>query len=60
MDRLWAALALVLVIEGAVPFPTPEGVRRAWAAGAGLPDRALRLGGLTVMLCGVALLYLTD
>jgi uncharacterized protein len=59
VERLWAALALVLVIEGALPFLSPEAVRRAWAAGSHLPDRVLRVGGFAAMLAGVALLYLT-
>lgn len=57
MERLWTALALVLVIEGALPFLSPGRVRSAWAAGSLLPDRLLRGAGLAAMLVGVAVLY---
>lgn len=58
MERLLAAVGLVLVLEGLLPFLAPERVRRAWAAGSLLPDGMLRWGGLAAMLSGVALLYL--
>lgn len=60
MDRLWTALALVLVIEGALPFLSPGRVRGAWAAGSVLPDRVLRGAGLAAMLMGVVVLYLVN
>jgi uncharacterized protein YjeT (DUF2065 family) len=53
---LWAALALVLVLEGMMPFLTPGRVRAALAAIQQLSDRQLRLLGLLSMLGGVILL----
>lgn len=57
-NDLWAALALMLVIEGLVPFLSPDALRRMLASVAQLDDRSVRIAGLISMLCGVALLYL--
>ncbi|VAW78636.1 Putative inner membrane protein YjeT (clustered with HflC) [hydrothermal vent metagenome] len=56
-NDLWAALALLMVIEGIVPFISPDAVRRMMAAMAQMDDRSLRMAGLVSMLSGVALLY---
>ncbi len=56
-NDLWAALALLMVIEGVVPFVSPDAVRRMMAAMAQMDDRSLRIAGLVSMLSGVALLY---
>jgi len=55
---LWAALALMLVLEGILPFLSPESVRRLLAAMAQVDSRSMRISGLTSMLLGVGLLYL--
>lgn len=55
---LWAALALVLVIEGILPFMSPRGMRGAWQQMARLDDRTLRITGLASMIAGVVLLAL--
>ena len=52
------ALALVLVIEGIMPFLNPAGMRRMLAMVAQLNDTTLRIIGLTSMIIGVLLLYL--
>jgi uncharacterized protein len=57
-NDLGTALALMLVIEGALPFLNPAGVRRMLAAVQVLGDRELRLAGLTSMALGLGLLYL--
>ena len=51
------AMALVLVIEGVLPFLRPEIWRRTMGRIALQPNKALRLMGLMSMLVGVALLY---
>lgn len=51
------ALALVLVIEGMLPFLKPEVWRKTMGRIAERPDAALRWMGLTSMLMGVTLLY---
>ena len=53
---LFAALALVMVIEGIMPFVSPQGLRRAYAQMVQLNDRSLRVIGLISMVAGVVLL----
>lgn len=55
---LLAALALVLVIEGIVPFLNPQSLRKMLVTVAQLDDRTLRITGLVSMICGVVMLYL--
>ena len=54
---LLVALALLLVIEGVVPFLHPDAMRRAMLALAKMNDSTLRFAGLTVMVAGCLLLY---
>ncbi len=56
MDELIRAIALVLVIEGMLPFLSPDGWRQAMMQAARLPDRVLRLVGLGSMLISVIIL----
>ena len=57
-NDLWVALALMLVIEGVLPFLSPGAMRRMLATMAQMDDRSVRIAGLISMLSGVALLYL--
>lgn len=57
-NDFWAALALVLVIEGVMPFLSPSGLRRTMRTVIEMDDRALRTLGLLSMLSGTLLLYL--
>jgi uncharacterized protein YjeT (DUF2065 family) len=52
------ATALVLVIEGIMPFISPSSSRAVFARLCGLDDRILRLVGLSSMIAGVAALQL--
>ena len=54
---LFAALALYLVLEGLMPFLSPQSVKRLMQALSDLQDRQLRLFGLVSMSAGLALLY---
>lgn len=54
---LLAALALYLVLEGVMPFLSPQSVKRLMQALSSLQDRQLRLFGLASMSAGLALLY---
>ena len=56
-NDLLAALALVLVIEGMLPFLNPQSLRRMLVTVAQLDDRTLRLTGLVSMVGGLLLLY---
>lgn len=52
------AIALLLVIEGVLPFVNPKAMRRLWSQMVRTDDRTLRFAGLTSMLLGLGLLYL--
>ena len=55
-QSLFAALALVLVIEGVIPFVSPGRYRRLVQSIAGVSDRQLRVVGIISMAVGVLLL----
>jgi len=59
MDDLIRAIALVLVIEGMMPFLSPDGWRQAMIQAGRLNDKTLRIIGLCSMLIGVIVLYLS-
>lgn len=55
---LLTAIALVLIIEGIIPFLSPHYCRSMMEAMIRCNDRALRIMGLIAMLIGVVLMYL--
>ena len=55
---LLAAVALMLVLEGIMPFVNPKGYKSMMQTITGMEDSVLRYGGLFSMLGGVVLLYL--
>jgi uncharacterized protein len=57
MRDLWTALALVLVIEGALYALFPEGMKPA-ARALAAPPQTLRLAGLAAACAGVVLVWL--
>ncbi|MFT6388746.1 MAG: hypothetical protein ACJAUP_002129 [Cellvibrionaceae bacterium] len=57
-ETLFAAVALMLVLEGIIPFLYPSKWRNLVAALATINDPQLRIMGLISMLTGVGLLYL--
>ncbi|NOR43546.1 MAG: DUF2065 family protein [Gammaproteobacteria bacterium] len=57
-EHIIPALALVLVIEGMLPFISPRSWRDAMSQAAQLPDRVLRGLGFASMMAGVIILYL--
>lgn len=56
--ELFVALAMVLIIEGIVPFIYPQGLRRTLAIISRLTDGQLRTVGATTMLLGLVALYI--
>ncbi len=54
---LWAALALVLVLEGLIPFVSPAGYKNMVQQMAEMPAQSLRGIGLVLMIVGLLLLY---
>ena len=57
-DELFKAFALVLVIEGIMPFVGPDKWRQTMLQASQLPNNVLRGIGLANMLFGVILLYM--
>jgi len=56
-NDLWAAVALVMVMEGVMPFLSPNLSRQTMLKMAEMDDGALRIIGLISMLSGLGLLY---
>lgn len=52
-----SALALMLVLEGLLPFLSPKGFREKMLAMLSMNDSQIRFASLTAMLVGVVLLY---
>lgn len=55
---LWVALALMLVVEGILPFASPRAFRDMMRMVSEMDDKSLRNSGLFTMLAGLVLLYL--
>jgi uncharacterized protein YjeT (DUF2065 family) len=55
---LLAALAIVCIIEGVMPFLNPAGMKRLLTRMAAMEEREMRIIGLVSMLVGLAILYL--
>ena len=58
MTDLLTALALVLVLEGALWAISPDGMKRAAAMALALANQQLRIGGLLIAAFGVFLVWL--
>lgn len=58
ISDFFAAIALVFVLEGLMPFLNPEGMRKFFFQASQLDNQTLRFIGLTSMLTGVLLLYI--
>ncbi|MCB2426870.1 DUF2065 domain-containing protein [Methylophaga pinxianii] len=57
IHSLWLATALMLVIEGILPFINPAALRRALLQVATMTDQQLRITGLLSMVAGLLILY---
>ena len=55
---LWAALALVLILEGLIPFVSPGGYRNMVQQMAAMPEKTLRSVGLVLIVFGLVMLLL--
>ncbi|ORU89586.1 MAG: hypothetical protein A6F71_00960 [Cycloclasticus sp. symbiont of Poecilosclerida sp. M] len=53
---LFAAIALVLVIEGLLPFISPSSMRENYKRITEMNDQTIRMAGLVSMIGGVLLL----
>ncbi len=54
---LFTAFALVLIIEGLLPFTIPDKVKDVYRSLQDAPSNSLRTMGLASILAGLALLY---
>ena len=59
-DTFWAAVALMLVLEGLFPFLSPGGWRRTFMKLLQLRDGQLRFFGLVSILLGLLGLWLSQ
>lgn len=59
-DIIWAALALVLVIEGLMPMVSPSGWRRMFAQILQMRDGQIRFFGLCSIGAGLLMLLLSS
>ena len=57
-DDLLRALALLMVMEGLLPFLSPRRFREGLLRAASVSDRPLRVIGLAAMIGGAVLLHL--
>ncbi len=54
---LLAALAILLVLEGLLPFLNPGATKRVMAQLSGMAERELRIAGLVSVVAGLLLLF---
>jgi uncharacterized protein YjeT (DUF2065 family) len=54
---LLAAVSILLVLEGLLPFLNPSATRRVFEQLARMSERELRVAGLISMLVGLVLLF---
>lgn len=52
------AIALLLILEGILPFANPGSIKNIYRAMQEMPERSLRMVGLGSILAGLLLLYL--
>jgi len=56
-EDLFRAMALMMIIEGMMPFLSPGLMRDAMSRMLAMDNRALRIAGLFSMLFGLGVLY---
>ncbi len=57
-DDLLNAIALVMIIEGILPFVSPESLKKTYQKMQELPDDTLRKVGIGSIVLGMLLLFL--
>jgi len=55
---LFSAIALVLILEGLLPFMSPDTLRKTYQRLLEADDRSIRISGFVSMIAGVILLSL--
>ncbi len=59
-QQLLVALALVLIIEGIMPFLSPRGMKQLMQTMSQMDDRSIRVSGFISMMLGLILLYIVN
>lgn len=59
-QSLLGAIALLLIIEGLLPFISPALLKKTYAEMLTYSEKTLRLIGLASIIAGILLLFLTD
>ena len=57
---LLLALALLLVIEGLLPFLNPAGFKQAMQMISQMDEKQLRISGFVSMMVGVVIMYIVN
>jgi len=57
IEYVLTAVALVMVMEGILPFLSPQRLRRFFIQIASQNDKSIRLVGLILMILGTLLMY---
>ncbi len=55
---LLTAFALLLILEGLLPFASPDSIKKVYKAMVETPESTLRMIGLASIVAGLVLLYL--
>ena len=55
--ELFSALALVMIIEGVIPFISPQGYKNTMQQMLAMPESKLRVVGFSLMLVGAISLF---
>ena len=59
-QELLIALALVLIIEGIMPFLSPRGMKQLMKTTSEMDDQSIRVSGFVSMMLGLILLYIVN
>jgi len=54
----FAAIALLLILEGLLPFISPESLKKMYQSILETPESSLRMIGLSSIVAGLILLYM--
>ncbi|MEE9444858.1 MAG: DUF2065 domain-containing protein [Cocleimonas sp.] len=55
---LLTAVALLLILEGLLPFASPEAIKKVYKTMVETPESSLRMMGLASIVAGLVLLYI--
>jgi uncharacterized protein YjeT (DUF2065 family) len=55
---LLTAFALLLILEGLLPFASPDSIKKVYKTMVETPESTLRMFGLASIVAGLALLYI--